>query len=272
LVAAIDLAEAGGACSEVLAGARRELARLADESLAAAVASSAAAAKNAEHGGDGVDRAVASSASVLQAAVERADDAGASPELLHEAQHEMCRLVEARLASALGNVRHLTRSGLQSSGSEGPLGSLREAVAAAAALSVAAGGDLRGARVRRQLAEARRELRRLCSDGEEACVLAVSEANPEVPAPPSPPARRGRAAPRRRPASPSGFHSTADFLPPAVIGRPSCYHMEENCEDILEAGLRKPRPDNDVICKGPAYGVFVGAPNVIEKPQECAVQ
>mmetsp|Transcript_1070 Transcript_1070/g.2595 ORF Transcript_1070/g.2595 Transcript_1070/m.2595 type:complete len:252 (+) Transcript_1070:65-820(+) len=73
--AAISLAENGGACPEVLVGARRELCRLAEVALVAAT-----------QGGD---------SAALTTAVERADDAGASVDLLHEAQQELQRFAAA---------------------------------------------------------------------------------------------------------------------------------------------------------------------------------
>lgn len=92
VAAAIDLAEAGGAGLDFLASARRQLAQLADLSLAQAVAASA------ETGDDGANK-------VLRAALERADEAGASASVLYEAQQEMRRNADTRLAKALEALR-----------------------------------------------------------------------------------------------------------------------------------------------------------------------
>lgn len=174
LAAAIDLAEDGGASEEVLTDARRELARLADVGLAAAVASSSAATTAARAGlrGSGGDDDDDVASTALKDAVRRADEAGgSSAELLLEAQTELCRFAEARLVAAMAAARQAqlqppSRAAEGTDEDEAPaVRSLRNAMTSVAALTVAGGGTVPGGRRRAQLlGEARAQLRRLAGE------------------------------------------------------------------------------------------------------------
>lgn len=207
--AAIDLADAGGASHEVLASARRQLAQLADLSLAKAVAESA---------GSGVDAA----SKDLRLALEMADEAGASASALYEAQQEMQRHVDAQLARVL----EAARSGLDAES--------REKLGATIARSHGADTELL-ADARSELAKLRAAERR--SDSPEVFV--------DVGQPPScsrKPASRsgwsrgrvgGSSLPRwsaQRALEPTVLQGV---VPPSVIGRVS----SSDHFDALESGL-----------------------------------
>jgi len=250
LAAAIDLAEDGGASEEVLTDARRELARLADAGLAAAVASSSAATTAARAGlsgiGGGDDDDVASTA--LKDAVRRADEAGgSSAELLLEAQTELCRLAEARLVAALAAARQAqpqppSRAAEGTDEDEAPASrSLRNAMTSVATLTVAGGGAVPGGRRRTQLlGEARAQLRRLAGE-DKGVLLAIGKVDGALQNVNAKADGYGSKFTNLR-----AVHLIVDdaiksdyiFAPPAaVIGRPTSFVESDALEQGLAPGL-----------------------------------
>lgn len=101
ITAAMGLAQDGGASSDMLTRARAERRRLAEEQLATAMHGRS----DGQPGGAKSSSGEASDSVALAEAIERAVEAGATTELLHEAQLDLQKLSKGRLTAALAAAR-----------------------------------------------------------------------------------------------------------------------------------------------------------------------